>query len=314
MNAVRTLLEDHDYIVQEIDGGNDHGEDLHVLLTRGGNRTGHVLAIQVKAGRKYKRAKGYTIPVEDHFDDWRKSKIPVVGVVFDVDTRKLYWVNLTAELWKAQDAIKRVTVPRSSVLTSETMPDFVGAIEAYMDSTGTKLRDFTLEEAFIAVSRALDGLDPNNVPNPLFEGWAELLFRHEAQARRIARLLLQVCPLLLLASLLAFEWPYQVRFVANYTDLNPVLTVGSLYILISWMALTIFFELRAGRRPKETGNWLINICGLYLWIPVMDNGGGPKWIGGSLVAASVIISHFGLLTLLMFYILRELDRKKSRCK
>ncbi len=315
VNAVRTLLEDHDHIVQEIEGGNDHGEDLHVLLTRDGRRTGHVLAIQVKAGAKYKLTKGYTIPIEDHYGDWKNSRIPVVGIVFDVDTKKLYWVNLTATLRSAKGIVKRVHIPRTSLLASETIPDFITTIADFIDSTGMRLRDCTLEEAFAAVSRALDGLDPNNVPNPLFEGWAELLFRHELRAKRLARLIMQGSPLLLLASLLVFEWPYQMRFVTNYTELNPVLTAGSLYILISWMALTVFFELRAGRRPEETGNWLIIICGLYLWIPVMDNeGNAPEWVGESLVVSSVLISHFGLLTLLTLYIKREVARKKRRSK
>lgn len=313
VNAVRTLLEDHNHIVQEIEGGNDHGEDLHVLLTRDGRRTGHVLAIQVKSGRKYKRAKGYSIPIEDHYEDWKNSKIPVVGIVYDLEMRKLYWVNLTAALENAKGVVKRVSIPQASLLNSGTIPDFISAIESYIDSTGMRLREFTLEEAFAAVSRALDGLDPNNVPNPLFEGWAELLFRHEQRAKRVARFILQTCPLFLLASLLVYEWPYQVRYVKNYTDLSPVLTVGSLYIFISWMTLTIFFELRAGRRPEETGNWLIAVCGLYLWIPVMDDEGrGSEWMGEALVVSSVLISHFGLLTLLTFYIKREVARKKRR--
>ncbi|MEV5614907.1 DUF4365 domain-containing protein [Streptomyces bacillaris] len=313
MNAVRTLLEDHNHIVQEIEGGNDHGEDLHVLLTRDGRRTGHVLAIQVKSGRKYKRAKGYSIPIDDHYEDWKNSKIPVVGIVYDLEMRKLYWVNLTAALENAKGVVKRVSIPQDSLLNSGTILDFISAIESYIDSTGMRLREFTLEEAFAAVSRALDGLDPNNIPNPLFEGWAELLFRHEQWAKRVARFILQTCPLFLLSSLLVYEWPYQVRYVKNYTDLSPVLTVGSLYIFISWMTLTIFFELRAGRRPEETGNWLIAVCGLYLWIPVMDDEGrGSEWMGEALVVSSVLISHFGLLSLLTFYIKREVARKKRR--
>ncbi|MFD5747976.1 hypothetical protein [Streptomyces sp. NPDC127033] len=199
-------------------------------------------------------------------------------------------------------------------MSPETISDFTTEVEEYIDSTGMKLREFTLEEAFAAVSRALDGLDPNNVPNPLFEGWAELLFRNERWARRLARLVVQISPLLLLASLLVFEWPYQVRFVTNYTDLNPVLSVGSLYIFISWMAITIFFELRARRRPEGTGNWLISIGSVYLWIPVADDGNSPEWLGRSLVIASVLISHFGYISLLVFYVKRELARKKGRFK
>lgn len=45
VNALRALLEDHDQIVQEIDGGNDYGEDLFVMLTRDGERTGVTIAV-----------------------------------------------------------------------------------------------------------------------------------------------------------------------------------------------------------------------------------------------------------------------------
>ncbi|MFD4750309.1 DUF4365 domain-containing protein [Streptomyces rubiginosohelvolus] len=312
VHAVRALLDDHDHLVQEISGSNDHGEDLHVLLTRNRRRTGYVLAIQVKSGRKYKRSKGYSIPIEDHYEDWKNSKIPVVGIVHDLETKNLYWVNITAVLQNSEERIKRVDIPRTSLLNSETMSDFTSAIESYVDSTGARLREFTLEEAWAAISRALDGLDPNNVPNPLFEPLAELLFRHERRTKQIARVALQLCPLLLLSLLLVYEWPYQVRYVNNYTELNPVLVVGSLYILISWMTLTIFFELRAGRRPKETGNRLIAVCALYLWIPVTDDGDGVEWLSESLVVSSVLVSHFGLLTLMALYIKREVKRKKRR--
>ncbi|WP_327297749.1 DUF4365 domain-containing protein [Streptomyces sp. NBC_01197] len=56
VNALRTLLEEDNHLVQEIDGGNDHGEDMIVNFTRHGKRTGYWIAIQVKSGKKYKRA------------------------------------------------------------------------------------------------------------------------------------------------------------------------------------------------------------------------------------------------------------------
>jgi hypothetical protein len=58
VNALRTLLEEHDHIVQEISGSADHGEDLYVGFAAGNRRTGHVIAVQIKAGKKFKRANG----------------------------------------------------------------------------------------------------------------------------------------------------------------------------------------------------------------------------------------------------------------
>jgi hypothetical protein len=87
VNALRALLEDHDQIVQEIDGGNDYGEDLFVMLTKDGERTGVAITIQVKSGNKYKRAHSYAIPVEGHANDWKNGLLTVLGVVFDVATK-----------------------------------------------------------------------------------------------------------------------------------------------------------------------------------------------------------------------------------
>ncbi|MFG2135687.1 DUF4365 domain-containing protein [Streptomyces sp. NPDC048650] len=69
VNALRAFLEEHFQIVQEIDGGNDFGEDLFVMPTREGERTGSSIAVQVKSGDKYKRANGYAIPVDAHASD-----------------------------------------------------------------------------------------------------------------------------------------------------------------------------------------------------------------------------------------------------
>ena len=50
VNEVRALLERNGHIVQEIDGGNDYGEDLHVTFVQDGQRTPDSVAVQVKGG------------------------------------------------------------------------------------------------------------------------------------------------------------------------------------------------------------------------------------------------------------------------
>ncbi|MFJ9150170.1 DUF4365 domain-containing protein [Streptomyces sp. NPDC102270] len=133
VNALRTLLEEHDHLVQEIDGGADHGEDLHVWFTSEGRRTGHVVAIQVKSGQKYKRAKGYAIPVADHRDDWKESRLPVVGVVYDLDEKRLFWVNLTKTLRRGSETMW-IQVSRASELTDGSLHGFVAELQEFIDS------------------------------------------------------------------------------------------------------------------------------------------------------------------------------------
>ncbi|MEV7058517.1 tetratricopeptide repeat protein [Streptomyces microflavus] len=140
VNALRTLLEDHDQIVQEIDGGNDYGEDLFVMLTKNGQRTGMSVAIQVKSGAKYKRANGYAIPVDEHFDDWTKSLLPVFGVVFDVESKRLYWVNLSAYLKKASTPKSWVSVNVDNELDASTVGNFIDAAQEYAEEKDSRTR------------------------------------------------------------------------------------------------------------------------------------------------------------------------------
>ncbi|MGC4994688.1 tetratricopeptide repeat protein [Nocardia salmonicida] len=131
VNALRTLLEDHNQIVQEIDGGNDYGEDLFVTLTKDGCRTGVTIAIQVKSGEKYKRIKGYAIPVDNHADDWRESFLPVYGVVFDIELESLFWVNLTATLTDCDYPPTWIQVGRERELSMDSIEDFVAQAHEY---------------------------------------------------------------------------------------------------------------------------------------------------------------------------------------
>ncbi|GAA2378563.1 MULTISPECIES: DUF4365 domain-containing protein [Streptomyces] len=311
-NALRTLLEDNDHIVQEIAGQNDFGEDFIVNLTRNGKRTGHWIAIQVKSGKKYKRRNGYSIPVGDHFDDWRDSKIPVIGVVYDLETSSLFWVNLTRELRASNSPISQIKVSPDSRLSAETIRGFTADIEAYADNLGMRVRGTTDEEALAAALKAMRGVDPETSPNPMYEGFADFALRHEEKIDTIARDIRRAIPVLLLLIVMAWEWPYQMRFVERYSDLSPVIWTLNLYLFIFYMAMTMYFEFRAGRIPKETGSWLSIIIGTFLWIPVWDPGGEPGWFGTLWITLGVVVPSFGYKALLVFFVGYAKERRRRR--
>jgi hypothetical protein len=102
VNTLRALLERHDHIVQEIDGQNDFGEDLHVTFTEGGRVTGDMIKIQVKGGRSWHRMGGYGVPVGHHGDTWADGNVPVFCVVHDPGTDALHWANATRQLISAR--------------------------------------------------------------------------------------------------------------------------------------------------------------------------------------------------------------------
>ena len=54
------------------------------------------VALQIKSGVSYRTGKGdYVVPVEHHADLWRRSTVPVFGMVYDPDDLQLRWVDLT---------------------------------------------------------------------------------------------------------------------------------------------------------------------------------------------------------------------------
>ncbi|MFK0288056.1 PQQ-binding-like beta-propeller repeat protein [Streptomyces sp. NPDC090499] len=134
VNALRSFLDEHDHLVQEIADGTDHGEDCFVMLTRQRKRTGYSFTAQVKAGKKYKRARGYAIPVGHHFTDWKSSKVPVIGVVYDVDEQRMFWINLTLHLNALSIAPSWVPVPRENELCTASIDAFIAHIEEFTDA------------------------------------------------------------------------------------------------------------------------------------------------------------------------------------
>ncbi|MFV8128679.1 DUF4365 domain-containing protein [Streptomyces syringium] len=136
VNKLRSLLEHHGHIVQEIDGVNDHGEDLHVTFVRDGHRTEDTVAVQVKGGTSHRTRRGHRVRVDHHTDYWRNSNIPVLCVVHDPQPDALYWANATRQLRRAaaqRKELKSIVISRDFVLNDGTMDDFVRQARRYVD-------------------------------------------------------------------------------------------------------------------------------------------------------------------------------------
>ncbi len=315
VNALRALLEEHDHIVQEIDGGNDHGEDMIVNFTRGSKRTPYWIAIQVKSGKKYKRVNGYAIPVEDHFEDWRQSRIPVIGVVYDMKKKELFWVNLTEQLRSVDESPGWVQIANTSWLNADTVDEFYTEVATYAGDARMRIRAASQEDALTEAVRARRGLDPETAPNPLFEGLADFALRNEERLRAIRKDVIRSFPIQVLFLVMVWEWPRQIHFVEGSSDfISPVPWVLGLYSFMFLMALTIFFEFRAGRVPKETGRWLALIAGNFLWIPIMDPDGDRGWWGTTWMWAGILVPSFGVKLLFISFVGFARERKRKQLK
>jgi hypothetical protein len=116
VNAVRSLFESAGCVFQEIDLRNDYGKDAYVELGQAGEVTGLCVALQIKAGRKYKRADGYAMPVEKHEQYWRASTLPVAGIVHDPEDNSLHWVNITDYLRSSPISTTVIPIPTEQLL------------------------------------------------------------------------------------------------------------------------------------------------------------------------------------------------------
>ncbi|MFI6321711.1 DUF4365 domain-containing protein [Nonomuraea sp. NPDC050556] len=128
VNALRALLEQHDHIVQEIDGQNDFGEDLHVTFTEDHQVTGDMIKVQVKGGNSWRRAGGYGVPVGHHASTWADGNVPVFCVVHDPESDVLYWANATKQLLEARrdrEALTTITVNSTNQLDDASLAAFV---------------------------------------------------------------------------------------------------------------------------------------------------------------------------------------------
>lgn len=98
VNAARAFFESHKQVFQEVELSNDYGKDAYVDFTHDEQVLGVCAGLQIKAGESYRRKAGYAIPVEGHLQVWRDSSVPMVGIVYDEQSDKLYWVSISAFL------------------------------------------------------------------------------------------------------------------------------------------------------------------------------------------------------------------------
>ncbi|MFE5089204.1 DUF4365 domain-containing protein [Streptomyces sp. NPDC056638] len=135
VNALRTLLQSHDHVVEEISGQNDYGEDLFVTFADDGRVTNDVIKVQVKGGASWRRSYGYAVPVRQHSETWANGNVPVFCVVFDPDTQQLYWANATEQLRTGGHKGRRprtIRLSGTSVLDTTTVANFVNEARAYV--------------------------------------------------------------------------------------------------------------------------------------------------------------------------------------
>jgi hypothetical protein len=147
INAVRTLLERHGLVVDEVDGRSDYGRDLNVDITLDGQITGGIIGVQVKSGPTYFRQGRWGIPATPaDWEYWRSSTVPIIGMVYDPADVVIRWCNLSRlararviaddeSFAPAPQSDDRTEVPVTVVLDDDSFDEFIDQATAYLGAT-----------------------------------------------------------------------------------------------------------------------------------------------------------------------------------
>ena len=115
LNYVRSIIERANSIFHEIHRENDYGNDAFMEFVDGDQVTGLSIALQIKSGTSYCSSSTCTIPTtERQWNYWAKSRLPVVGIVYDPDESTAYWVSITRHV-KANSAHQSIVFDKSEI-------------------------------------------------------------------------------------------------------------------------------------------------------------------------------------------------------
>jgi hypothetical protein len=185
IRAVQGLLEDANHLYQPVLGSNDIGKDAYVDIVEHGEVTGDVIALQIKGGESFRRARGYAIPcTASDLELWRSSSIPVFGVVHDAG--KLHWANLTAWARALASDARPAAAPVDATfgLDARRLPGFLAQARAYLRAGGPPaLIDLASSESVRQRAAILDafGLARHDA-RPLLLVRASLRYMHDRTA------------------------------------------------------------------------------------------------------------------------------------
>ena len=152
VNTARLFFEHNGCTFQEIGQQHDFGKDAYVDIADATGVTPLCVALQIKSGVSYRTAKGdYAVSVQRHADMWRRSTVPVFGIVYDPDDAQLRWVDLTGYL-RAHPEQLGGNVPVSGCQTLDEMSlrgTFSAAVRTYIArGTGNLTLNFLSPEPF----------------------------------------------------------------------------------------------------------------------------------------------------------------------
>lgn len=150
---VQGVVQDHNSIFQHIARENDQGNDCYIEFVEAGLATNYGVFMQIKSGSSYRDGKGYKIPSDKrHLEYWSNGLYLNIGVVYDPEARKAFWVDITAYLKERPELLTQknhaIRVPPSREFSHDTFAAFISYCKSFRalftshDNFGQSLEKF----------------------------------------------------------------------------------------------------------------------------------------------------------------------------
>ncbi|MBP4139787.1 DUF4365 domain-containing protein [Flavobacterium cupreum] len=127
---VQGVVQDNHSIFQNLSRENDQGNDCYIEFVRNGLATNYGIFVQIKSGDSYKDSLGYKFTADKaHLEYWNQGLNLTVGIVFDPEIKKAFWVDVTSYLTSRPDIFTQsyhtIRVDKANEFSEATFPAFI---------------------------------------------------------------------------------------------------------------------------------------------------------------------------------------------
>ncbi|CAE6687875.1 DUF4365 domain-containing protein [Paraburkholderia haematera] len=99
----------------------DYGIDAHVEIVEKDGPTGKIVALQIKSGKSFfdeETEDGYVFRTDDkHVTYWTEHSMPVVIVLYDPESKQMYWQIISETTAESTGKNWKILVPKSHVFS-----------------------------------------------------------------------------------------------------------------------------------------------------------------------------------------------------
>ncbi len=170
---VQGVVQDNDCIFEPISRENDQGNDCLIEFVKAGLATNYGVYVQIKSGTSYKDDSGYKIPTNQaHLKYWNQGVNLTIGIVYDPEIEKAFWVDITAYLKRNP----QVLLQNHHTIRVETSNEFlVSSFDIFMRHCFAYKEEYTTYENY---GRSLEWFADVGNSEICYEGLKSLYLNH----------------------------------------------------------------------------------------------------------------------------------------